>query len=79
MSLGTIPPQSPWEGLQVTIFDPSLHIVMVTKKCIDVFRGIFWFGGVFEGGGLPGRIFHRGASHGEEIFNRGGAGFSSII
>ena len=31
---------------------------MVTGKCTDVFRGIFLVGGgIFEGGGSPGRIF----------------------
>ena len=42
MSLGRlIPPQSPWEGLQVANFDHCLHIVMVIGKCRDVFRRIF--------------------------------------
>ena len=54
---------------------------MVTGKCTDVFRGFFWFGGRVEGGGgLRGRIFQwRNVLLGEETFNGGGAGFSSII
>ena len=39
-----------------TDFDLCLHIVMVTGKCTDVFRGIFWFRGRVEGGELRGRI-----------------------
>ena len=73
------PPQSPWERLQVTFFDLCVHIVMVTKKCTDVFRGIFWFGGIFEGDGYRGGFFHEELLMGEETFNGGGAGFSSII
>ena len=53
------PSQFPWKGLQVTNFDLCLHIVMVTGKCTDVFRGIFfWFGREsWGGGGVRGRIF----------------------
>ena len=43
MSLGmTYSPTVSVGGLQVTIFDQCLHIVMVIGKCTDVFRGIFW-------------------------------------
>ena len=69
-------PRSPRrEGLQVTNFDLCIHIVMVTGKCTDVFRGIFfWFGGRVEGGGgYVGGSFHGGTSHGEETFNGRGA------
>ena len=42
MSLGRLTtPQSPWEGLQVTNFDLCLHIVMVTGRCTEIFRGTF--------------------------------------
>ena len=76
-------PQSPWEGLQVTNFDLCLHIVMVTGKCTDVFRGIFFcLGGRVEVGG--GGVTREDLSMeklliGEETFNEGGAGFFCII
>ena len=61
MSLGTTySPQSLWEGLQVTNFDLCLHIVMVTGKCTDVLRGIFWFRGDYVGGYFHGRTPHGG-------------------
>ena len=58
------------EGLQVENFDLCLHIVMVTAKCTDVFRGIFLverrelrgLGYVVHG------YFHGGASHGGTEF-----------
>ena len=54
---------------------------MVTKKCTDVFRGFVWFWG---GGYLRGRVTGEDFSMeerlmGEDTFNGGGAGFSSII
>ena len=77
----TYSPQSPREGLQVTNSDLCLHIVMVIGKCTEVFRGIFWSGGrEFEGRVCyVGGSFHGGICHGEENFNEGGAGFTSII
>ena len=72
--------QSPWEGLQVTNFDLCLHIVMVTGKCTDVFRGIFL---VWEGelrwGGTREDLSMEKLLMGEETFNEGGAGFFCII
>ena len=51
-------PQSLGEGLQVTNFDQCLHTVMVTGKCTDVIRGIFFGLGVgFRGGGYMGGSF----------------------
>ena len=66
MSLGTTySPTVPVEGLQVTNFDLCLHIVMVTGKCTDVFRGIFLFRGRFEGGGgYVGGYFYEETCHG---------------
>jgi len=53
---------------------------MVTGKCTDVFREIFFgLGGRFEGEGLLGRIFPwRNFSWGKRILMKD-AGFSSII
>ena len=66
MSLGmTYPPQSLGEGLQVTNFGQCLHTVMVTGKCTDVIRGIFFGLGVgFRGGGFMGGSFLGGVFHG---------------
>ena len=74
MSLGkTYSPQSPWEGLQVTNFGMCLHIVMVTGKCTDVFRGIFFgLGGGGEVGGDVGGSFYGGTSHRGRDFQRRG-------
>jgi len=44
---------------------------MVIWKCTDVFRGIFWFGGVAKRGLCYKRI--------KKNFHEGSAGFSSII
>ena len=54
---------------------------MVTGKCTDVFRGIFWFGGRVEGGrGVTWEDLSMEERFiGEETFNGEGAGFSSII
>ena len=54
---------------------------MVTGKCTDVFSGIFFcLGGSFEGGGVTWEdISVEKPVLGEENFNEGGAGFSSII
>ena len=75
------PPQSPWEGLQVTNFDLCLHIVMVTGKCTDVFRGIFlvWEGELRWGGGTWEDLSMEKPLMGEENCNEEGAGFFSII
>ena len=62
-----------------TYFDLCLHIVMVIGKCRDVFRGIFWFGGRFEGGGIWEDLSLEEFVIGEENFNEGDVGFSSII
>ena len=68
MSLGkTYSPTAPWDGLQVQNFDQCLHIVMVIGKCTDVFRGIFFGLGGFEGGYVGGS-FHEGTSHGGRDF-----------
>ena len=49
---------------------------MIAGKCTDVFRGIFfWFRGEGRGGGGTWEDIPMG----EENFNEGGAGFSSII
>ena len=77
MSLGTTysPVVPQWEGPKVTNFDLCLHLVMVTGKCTDVFRGIFWFrrGVTWEVISMEELIM------GEDNFNGKGAGFSSII
>ena len=53
---------------------------MVTKKCTDVFRGIFLvWEGYLRGEGYRGGFFHEELLTGKETFNGGGAGFSSII
>ena len=72
-------PRSPrGRGPQVTNFDLCSHIVMVTGKCTDVFRGIFGLGGgelrvvTWEDLSMEELLM------GEETFNGGGAGFSSI-
>ena len=53
---------------------------MVTGKCTDVFRGIFFVGGRVEGGGVTREdLSMEELLMGEETFNEGGAGFSSII
>ena len=50
---------------------------MVTEKCTDV---LTFFGGRFEGGGVTWEdISMEKLIMGEENFNEGGAGFSSII
>ena len=56
-------------------------VVMVTGKCTDVFRGVFFGlggrveGGLRGGGGLLGKIFPwEELLMGEDIFNEGGAG-----
>ena len=60
------PSQSLGEGLQVTNFDQCLHTVMVTGKCTDVIRGIFFGlgmglrGGRYMGGSFLGGIIHGG-------------------
>ena len=42
--------------------------------------GLFWFGWEeLREGDYVGGFSHGGTSHGEEIFNEGGEGFSSII
>ena len=51
---------------------------MVTGKCTDVFRGIVWFRGRVEGGTWE-DISMEELLMGEDNFNEGGAGFSSII
>ena len=81
MSLGTTySPHSPWEGLQVTNFDLCLHIVMVTGKCADVFRGIFvCLGGYLRGEGYRGGSFHGETSHGGRDFQWRGAQDFCII
>ena len=67
-------PQFPWEELQVTNFDLCLHIVMVTGKCTDVFRGIFFgWGGKLRGSYVEGS-FHGGTSHGGRDFQWRGGG-----
>ena len=80
MALGTTnSQQSLWEGLQVTNFDLCLHIIMVTGKCTYVFSGIFL---VWEGE-LRGVTWEDLSMEkllmGQETFNEGSAGFSSII
>ena len=66
MSLGmTYSPQSLGEGLQVTNFNQSLHIIMVIGKCTDIFRGIFLvLGVVLRGGGYVGGSFLGEICHG---------------
>ena len=81
MYLGmTYPPQSLGEGLQFTNFNQCLHTVMVTGKCTDVIRGIFfWFGcGVHGRGAIWEDLSLEEYFMGEEKFNEKGAGFSSI-
>ena len=52
---------------------------MVTGKCTDVFRGIFWFNGELKGPTWE-NISKEKLLKGEENFNEGGgARFSSII
>ena len=81
MSLGTTySPTVPVGGMQVTNFNQCLHIVMVIGKCTDVFRRIFWLGGVVENRGLcRGKLSMEEFVMGEEDFHEGGAAFSSII
>ena len=55
---------------------------MVTGKCTDVFSGIFlvWEGELRGGGGVTWEdLSTEKFLMGEETFNEGGAGFSSII
>ena len=54
---------------------------MITGKCADVFREIFFgLGGELKGGGVTWEdISMEKILMGEENFNEGGAGFSSII
>ena len=55
---------------------------MVTGKCTDVFRGIFWFreGRVDGGGGLRGRIFPwRNFSWGKRISMKGAQDFLALF
>ena len=53
---------------------------MVTGKCTNVFRGIFFcLGGDLRGGVTWEDIYMEKLVMGEENFNEGGAGFSSII
>ena len=52
---------------------------MVTGECTDVFRGIFRFRGRIEGRVTWEDISIEKLLMGEENFNEGGAGFSSII
>ena len=53
---------------------------MVIWKRTDVFRGIFWFGGELRGGGGTWEdLSMEELLMGEETFNGGIAGFSSII
>ena len=79
MSLGTTySPQSLREGLQVTNFDHCLHIVMAIGS-LQTFSGDFLVWGEVEG-----RVTREDLSMdefvmGEENFNEGGAGLSSII
>ena len=75
----TYSPEFLWEGLQVTNFDLCLHIVMVTGKCTDVFRGIFlvWVG-------VEGRVTWEDLSMeelliGEETFNGGAQDFLALF
>ena len=56
----------------------TFHIVMVAEKWTDVFTGIFWgWGG--GGGGTWEDLSMGELLLGEETFNEGDAGFSSII
>ena len=54
---------------------------MVTGKCTDVFRGIFFgLGGRVEGGGLRGRIFPwRNFSWGKRISMKGAQDFLALF
>ena len=54
---------------------------MVIGKCTDVFQGDYFGlgGGGLRGGDYVEGSFLGGICHGEEKFNEGGAGFSSII
>ena len=52
---------------------------MVTKKCTEVFRGVFWFRGGSGGGVTWDDISKEKLLMREENFNEGGTGFSSII
>ena len=53
---------------------------MVTGKCTDVFRGIVWFGGRVEGGGLHGRIFPwRNFSRGKILLMEGAPDFLALF
>ena len=81
MSLGRLtPPQSPWEGLQVTNFDQCLHIVMVIWKCTEVFRGIFRLGGGVEKREICwGNFPWRNLSSGKKIFMKGAQDFLSVL
>ena len=82
MSLGTT--YSP----TVPVGGAASYKLMAIEKCTDVFKGFFfvWMGR----GGVEGRIYVGGFFHvfyfvffiifmGEENFNKGGAGLSSII
>ena len=53
---------------------------MVTGKCTDVFRGIFWFRGESWGGGLRGRIFlRRNLLWGKRISMKGAWDFLALF
>ena len=55
-------------GCKLQTLTFCLHIVMVTRKCTDVFRGIcFGLGGIVEGGYVGG-YFHGETSHGGREF-----------
>ena len=73
------PQQFPGEGPQVTNFDHCLHIVMVIGTCTHVFGGTFFIKGGQGEGVMWEDLSMEECIMREEIFDEGGAGFSSII
>ena len=62
-----VAPYFPLKKLVIFIF--NLHIVMVTGKCTDVFRGYFWFGGRgYAGGSFHGGTFNVLSMEGAQDF-----------
>ena len=80
MSLGTSYSPAVPVRVQKPVLNLCLHIVMVTGKCTDVFKGIFGLGrGRAEWGVTREDMSMQELIMGEENFNERGAGFSSII
>ena len=74
-----LPPQSPWEGLQVTNFDQCLHIVMVFGEFAN-FSGGFLVGRGVEKRGLCGGCFPwKNFSWGKKISIKGAQHFLALL